>query len=63
MDLGLQGKVVVVTGGGAGIGAAISLSLAEEGAKWRYGAELPANVRERLSPNAPVIAQLKALQQ
>lgn len=32
MDLGLEGKVVVVTGGGAGIGAAISLVLAEEGA-------------------------------
>ncbi len=31
MDLGLAGKVVVVTGGGAGIGAAISLTLAEEG--------------------------------
>jgi L-fucose dehydrogenase len=32
MDLGLQGKVVVVTGGATGIGAAISLTLAEEGA-------------------------------
>lgn len=32
MDLGLSGKVVVVTGGGAGIGAAISQILAEEGA-------------------------------
>jgi L-fucose dehydrogenase len=32
MDLKLQGKVVVVTGGGAGIGAAISTTLAEEGA-------------------------------
>lgn len=32
MDLGLQGKVVIVTGGGAGIGGAISLALAEEGA-------------------------------
>ena len=32
MDLGLGGKVVVVTGGGAGIGAAISQMLADEGA-------------------------------
>jgi L-fucose dehydrogenase len=32
MDLMLQGKVVVVTGGGAGIGAAISTALAAEGA-------------------------------
>ncbi|WP_232495751.1 SDR family oxidoreductase [Novosphingobium kaempferiae] len=32
MDLELQGKVVVVTGGGAGIGGAISLGLAREGA-------------------------------
>ena len=32
MDLQLQGKPVIVTGGGAGIGAAISITLAEEGA-------------------------------
>ena len=32
MDLMLQGKRVVVTGGGAGIGAAISTTLAAEGA-------------------------------
>lgn len=32
MDLGLKDKIVVVTGGGSGIGAAISMTLAEEGA-------------------------------
>ena len=32
MDLGLEGKVVIVTGGGAGIGGAVSMALAKEGA-------------------------------
>ena len=32
MDLGLSGRVVIVTGGASGIGAAISEVLAEEGA-------------------------------
>jgi L-fucose dehydrogenase len=32
MDMGLAGKVIVVTGGGAGIGGAISEALAAEGA-------------------------------
>lgn len=33
MDLGLTGKVVIVTGGGANIGREISLAFADEGAK------------------------------
>ena len=32
MDLHLQDKVIIVTGGASGIGAAISLTLAQEGA-------------------------------
>ncbi|HEX2172769.1 MAG TPA: 3-oxoacyl-ACP reductase family protein [Dehalococcoidia bacterium] len=33
MDLGLAGKVVIVTGGGANIGRAVSLTFAREGAR------------------------------
>jgi 3-oxoacyl-[acyl-carrier protein] reductase len=33
MDLGIQGHVAIVTGGGRGIGAEISMALAEEGAQ------------------------------
>ena len=54
MDLGLQGKVVVVTGGGAGIGAAISLTLAEEGA-------IPV-IFARRPPETAFLTQLQTLQ-
>jgi L-fucose dehydrogenase len=53
MDLGLTGKVVVVTGGGAGIGAAISEVLAEEGA-------VPV-ILARRPPAAAVLERLLAL--
>ncbi len=53
MDLGLQDKVVIVTGGGAGIGAAISQTLAEEGA-------IPVIFARRAPPEA-LLAELKVL--
>ena len=33
MDMGIEGKIAIVTGGALGLGRAISLSLAAEGAK------------------------------
>jgi L-fucose dehydrogenase len=55
MELGLAGKVIIVTGGGAGIGGAISLELATEGA-------VPVVVARR-DPSADFLRDLKALQQ
>lgn len=53
MDLGLQDRIVIVTGGGAGIGAAISRTLAEEGA-------VPV-ILARRAPDPDVLADLAAL--
>lgn len=53
MDLGLTDKVVVVTGGAAGIGAAISLNLAREGA-------VPV-IFARTPPELPFLEELAAL--
>ena len=54
MDLHLKDKVVIVTGGASGIGAAISLSLAQEGA-------IPVIFGKDALPSA-FAAQLQALQ-
>lgn len=48
MDLGLKGKIIVVTGGGAGIGAAISRSCLDEGARVVVVGRRSQNVEEFL---------------
>jgi 3-oxoacyl-[acyl-carrier protein] reductase len=48
MDLGLTGKIAVVTGGSRGIGKAIALALAREGARVALGARDPDALREAL---------------
>ncbi len=53
MDLGLAGKIVVVTGGASGIGGAISVALAEEGA-------VPV-IYARSTPDGAFMARLVAM--
>jgi 3-oxoacyl-[acyl-carrier protein] reductase len=48
MDLGLSGKGVLITGGSRGIGRAIALTFAAEGAHVAFCAR----GRESLEPNA-----------
>jgi NAD(P)-dependent dehydrogenase (short-subunit alcohol dehydrogenase family) len=46
MDLALQGKTALVTGGSKGIGLSIAATLAQEGATWSWS---PAAYRARSS--------------
>jgi len=46
MDLGLKGKLIVVTGGGAGIGGGISRACIEEGARVIVLSRASQNVRD-----------------
>ena len=52
MDLHLQDKVIIVTGGAAGIGAAISLQLAAEGGRAIGVVFRPARMAMTTSPAA-----------
>jgi L-fucose dehydrogenase len=49
MDLGLQGKVIAVTGGGAGIGGSISRACLDEGARIVVVSRTSQNVKDFLA--------------
>ena len=55
MDLGLEGKVVVVTGAGKGIGLAVARAFAEEGAKVVAGSRNPGEALAALAARYPVV--------
>jgi 3-oxoacyl-[acyl-carrier protein] reductase len=52
MDFGLDGKVAIVTGGAAGIGAAIATALAREGCDVAIVDRVPADAEERRAIDA-----------
>jgi 3-oxoacyl-[acyl-carrier protein] reductase len=58
MNLGLKGRIAIVTGGSKGIGESIALTLADEGAKviiCARGKEALARVKKKIGKNAFVV--------
>ena len=53
MDLGLKGKVAVITGGSVGIGLAVAEGLAAEGAQSRAGGAAERAARSRGGSGSP----------
>jgi L-fucose dehydrogenase len=62
MDLGLREKVIVVTGGGAGIGAGISRACLDEGAHVVVLSRLSENVREFMDEMAAQRARCELIE-
>jgi len=62
MDLGLREKVIIVTGGGAGIGAAISRGCLEEGARVVVLSRRSENVQEFMDEMTAEHAQCELIE-